>query len=123
MATKITKTVKDARLKWIKALESGRYKQIKGRLCEKVTPNSYGYCCLGVLCKVNPDRGKFLPMSCAFIPTEGGLYNEEYAPPVNVSKAVGLTKKTIDKCIDMNDGEYKSFKEIATYLRKIWKIE
>lgn len=36
------KSIKD---KWIKALRSGEYKQIKGRL-----KRTNGFCCLGVLC-------------------------------------------------------------------------
>lgn len=50
---------------WVEALESGKYEQTKGLLCEigidegefvvqKTKP--VGYCCLGVLCEVgNPE--------------------------------------------------------------------
>lgn len=38
--------------KWLEALESGEYKQIKNKLREHTSPKSYGYCCLGVACDV-----------------------------------------------------------------------
>jgi hypothetical protein len=37
---------------WIKALESGKYKQIRRQLA-----NKDGYCCLGVLCELAIENG------------------------------------------------------------------
>jgi hypothetical protein len=39
--------------KWVKALRSGKYEQISGKLERKG-----GFCCLGVLCKVAEENGK-----------------------------------------------------------------
>lgn len=36
--------------KWVKALESGRYKQGKHRLCSISKSGTKSFCCLGVLC-------------------------------------------------------------------------
>jgi len=39
---------KEIALKWISALRSGKYKQTNNTL-----KNSFGYCCLGVLCDIS----------------------------------------------------------------------
>lgn len=50
---KITKKLTaKLRSEWLKALESGRFKQTKGRLMGGASGGGVGYCCLGVACKV-----------------------------------------------------------------------
>lgn len=44
----LTPTQKRRALMWIKALRSGEYKQTR-----KTLQDEYGYCCLGVLCKIS----------------------------------------------------------------------
>lgn len=38
--------------KWLEALRSGQYQQVKGVLRHSDSANSQGYCCLGVLCDI-----------------------------------------------------------------------
>lgn len=44
--------------KWVEALNSGKYKQCKGRMFD---PSKTEYCCLGVACQLHADenRGEF----------------------------------------------------------------
>jgi hypothetical protein len=42
----------DAIRKWIEALRSGKYKQTRGRLADRI-----GFCCLGVACEVAIENG------------------------------------------------------------------
>ena len=37
---------------WVDALESGNFRQVTGTLAEPKGSKSLGYCCLGVLCRV-----------------------------------------------------------------------
>ncbi len=91
---------KKLKARWVKALESGNYKQCKGRLAG----GGY-YCCLGVLHKIEPKieqdwlDGSLVPETCK----------------------IDLTDQY--QLIRMNDGEgqwqgnRKSFKEIAKWIR------
>lgn len=95
---------KDIAMKWIKALESGQYTQISGRL----TRNN-SYCCLGVLCKItNSKKWKYqnvLP-NHVMNKTEMNSQNGEF----NLTNSLA----------DLNDNGL-SFKEIAKTIRKNWK--
>lgn len=44
---KFTKEIKE---KWLNALKSGEYKQVRGQL-----RTNFGHCCLGVLAEIHPD--------------------------------------------------------------------
>ena len=46
---KLTKQQVENRLKWIEALKSGKYKQVREILKRK----DQGYCCLGVACEIS----------------------------------------------------------------------
>lgn len=91
---------KKLKAKWVKALESGRYKQGKKRLAG----GGY-YCCLGVLRKIDP--------SIEAVFAEGSL----------VVKSCHIPESKQYELIRMNDGEThdyptnKSFKEIAAWIR------
>lgn len=112
---------KKLKVKWLKALRSGRYKQTKERLRDGI-----GYCCLGVLCtiqgakwKPDPghDDGTMIPFLDGIdIRRSGGQY-------VNPRHAGGLSKKTQVVLAKKNDGEDfatnpMSFKQIADYVEK-----
>lgn len=84
--------------KWINALRSGRYKQCKGRL-----KKGDGYCCLGVLAKV---QGCKLPMAA-------GILNGRYS-----GYAAGLESHSQSKLAGLNDNDDYSFKDIATFIEK-----
>lgn len=48
----ITPEQKARILRWVEALESGRFQQIKDQLRDRIDEKMYGYCCLGVACEV-----------------------------------------------------------------------
>ena len=91
---------REPKKKWIKALESGRYKQTQENLeldgC---------YCCLGVLCKtmrIDPQTAK-------------SDFDHELLSE-SVLEKVGLREEEQSRLACMND-EGKSFREIAAYIR------
>ena len=91
---------REPKKKWIKALESGRYKQTQGNL-----ELDGRYCCLGVLCKtmrIDPQTAK--------IGFDYELLSE------SVLEKVGLTETEQSKLAVMND-KGKSFGEIAAHIR------
>lgn len=92
------KMTKELKNKWIKALESGNYKQCSGALQNAEGSN----CCLGVLCRV---------MQIKHDNIDGGSLSGIELPNV-------LPKGLETKLINMNDIKKKSFEEIAKFLRK-----
>lgn len=82
---------KKLKKKWVKALRSGRYKQIQNTLV-----TNGGYCCLGVLARVMDPKGKRLDMGY---------------PDNDV-----LDRHTAKTLATMNDEGGKSFPEIADYI-------
>lgn len=80
---------------WIAALRSGEYKQIRGGLI-----TSQGYCCLGV-----------------YLSEANKKNNDSYNIIDDVSKL--HPDITVEKCIKMNDREFKTFAEIADYLESL----
>lgn len=105
--------------KWVKALESGRYKQGKKRLKTR-TGN---YCCLGVLCAISR-LGKFNKKGLFKI---SGDQIEEEVPPLAVKNWAGL--KTFNgelgggliSLTQLNDKGNQSFKEIAAIIKKKYR--
>ena len=111
--------------KWVKALESGKYKQGEGSFHD-VIKNSHGdgigdtYCCLGVADLVCFGR--------THDPGEKGLFNlsDEYGDQEDIDHAqsLGLNEELQDKLANMNDGSTgtgevkRTFKYIAKYIRK-----
>ena len=86
--------------KWIKALESGRYKQTQENL-----ELDGRYCCLGVLCKtmrIDPQTAK--NSFCHELLSESFL------------EKVGLREEEQSRLAGMND-KGNSFMEIAAYIR------
>ena len=91
---------REPKKKWIKALESGRYKQTQENL-----ELDGRYCCLGVLCKtmrIDPQTAK-------------SELNYELLSE-SVLEKVGLREEEQSRLADMND-RGKSFREIAAYIR------
>lgn len=88
---------KKLKVKWVKALRSGRYKQTTHEM-----KNADGYCCLGVLRQIM-HRGSKAEDENKFILCKAHQ-NE-----------AGLTRRQQDRLADMND-DGKTFKEIADYI-------
>lgn len=94
---------------WLKALESGRYKQTTGAL-----QKGNEYCCLGVACRIYK---RFAPLKTdvtSWGQTE--FDGKDGILPAKVRKALGL--RTQAKCVRMNDEDNLSFKQIAAAIRK-----
>lgn len=45
--------------KWIRELKSGKYRQVHGHLCDRDSRRHYGYCCLGLACRIAHDKNPF----------------------------------------------------------------
>ena len=84
--------------KWIKALESGRYKQTRASL-----EFDGRYCCLGVLCKT-------MRIDPQIVKSNFELLSESFL------EKIGLSEAEQSKLASMND-EGKSFTEIAAHIR------
>ena len=112
--------------KWLKALRSGRYKQVKGTL-----HNENGYCCLGVLASVSK-MGRWEELSYS---TTGGKrykfvpfkkYTDKFDDAVpyvgtfdeGSETAFGLDVDQQTTLVNMNDSNNKSFKQIADYVER-----
>ena len=96
---KLPKRLKD---KWVKALLSGKYKQRKG-----VLVLNGEYCCLGVL-------GVACGISVAEMSDRNNLSD------VNRDDIIGddSDHSLQNKLIHMNDGQNRSFKWIAAYVKR-----
>ena len=88
---------------WIKALESGEYKQTKGRLRTGV-----GHCCLGVYAEVNS-----IPISGYGDDMMINNENVGYKPIMDI-----IGQSNVNKLWSMNDTDNKNFEEIADWLEE-----
>lgn len=106
---------KDIKVKWVKALRSGRYKQ-----CSETLRDTYDgkkYCCLGVLCNVIDYRG----WGKQDLDDSVYVYKEsvgESVLPRKLREEVGITEVQQNKLVKMNDDDGKNFKEIANWIEK-----
>lgn len=116
----VTKARKHLRVKWLEALESGKFKQDKHALRTlKDDGKSYGYCCLGVLSQVSAKcgLGSFDKTSFTL-----GDHTDDSVLVTDLREIIGLQLNDCDTLMEMNDEEGKSFKEIAKHLRAKWRI-
>lgn len=93
-------SIREKRLRWAEALESGKFKQCKNRLKYPLSDGTYAYCCLGVACEIG-------------VMVSGG--NEVY--PID-SDRLEYTHDEILDFVRMNDTHGKSFTEIAAFIRE-----
>lgn len=109
-------TLRERRERWIKALESGRYRQTRGQLRE-VNWKTASYCCLGVLCNLEKEKGQKWDGSefLAGVPLDGYV---NY-PPDSILKKLNVSDDLSNTLADMNDSG-KTFKDIAAFLRNKW---
>lgn len=110
--------------KWLKALRSGRYKQIEGRLGLRLDSKVVGYCCLGVLARV-ADQPNRWSGNALEVPGESaknfklsdicGTKNTG-ALPLWMEEALGLDAEAASVLVSMNDSGKHSFKDIANWI-------
>lgn len=125
--TYVTTMNKRVRLKWIRALESGKYKQTRGKLKSR----NGSFCCLGLLCELY--RKEHLRATWEPCVVPGGsptfLGNSGTLPP-EVTSWAGFVGRCTDNpsiatrgtqhisAVDANDDHKYSFKKIAKAVRE-----
>lgn len=132
MAKYTKEEIREHRIKWIRALESGRYKQVNGglRIGKK-------QCCLGVACTVSK-LGKWLPATFGNekwfyeVPVTRPAYHhiksekEALLLPNSLSDWLGVRSNDpwlgAMKASQHNDQAKHSFKEIAAAARRQWGL-
>jgi len=102
--------------KWVKALKSGKYKQ-----SQNILENYYGYCCLGVLCKV-AEKNKIRVNKHKL----GDLKGSSLTSQKNVLKWSGMRTglgdiEIVGTTLSSLNDRGKSFKQIANVIEKYWK--
>jgi len=106
----MTKKLPENIQKWVDALRSGEYNQVKGTLKGKMEDGTVGFCCLGVYCEI---MGKEAP---THFYGWGGYFNEGPKGHYDWLK-VQIGEYVCDIGAKMNDrGE--SFFEIADMIEK-----
>lgn len=113
--------IREHRKEWLEALESGRYAQTRGMLCElDEDANTVGYCCLGVACEISGTDREINEIS--FISLRGdskGRKAKEYnhfstVLPPSVSQWLGLNSDadlpTLNGIVEFRD---KAYTELA----------
>lgn len=107
-------------LKWIKALESGEYRQGVGSLVEFGNASDK-FCCLGVACDVlglEADDGGYYHFGKSI---GGGVMPGKSYEEFHLRTEDGEAKNSRRSLVDRNDGGW-SFKRIAKELRtKPWE--
>jgi len=101
--------------KWIEALDSGEYKQARGYL-----QGRYGFCCLGVACKILIPDDKIAKDEHGRI--DGALPDNQPHSPKWLDD---INDKFLDKTgeyslSDLNDDENFTFTEVATMLELVF---
>lgn len=103
---------KELKEKWVKALESGNYKQCTGRLKRPVVVGVDSYCCLGLLCEL------------AEVPLHplGESLDYKFLEENNDSSYNYIHNKLLGgyeymKFVELNDDLRKTFPEIAEYVK------
>jgi len=116
---------KNIAMKWVKALESGDYKQGRERLRSK----SNKFCCLGVLCNIhaqeNPKFAKKMKDNLSygtdgFGTPEGGVLPVEVMEWAGMENTDGKYASFIPSLIELNDGGV-NFEKIAQTIKDNWK--
>jgi len=94
----------ELRERWFQALESGKYKQGRGKLRQEGSE----FCCLGVLCDIYDSSGWDI---------QAHHLGRNETPSNEVLWAVGLKHSFVNVLTHMNDREELSFRYIAGQLR------
>ncbi len=117
-----------ARLKkdWIAALVSGDYEQGKFALRKtdtcfmdkdgKITSKDR-YCCLGVLCDVAGIKWK----ESKHYPGQFETHGNTAILHTKLMNQFGLSDQAANKLMNMNDHDFRTFKQIASYIKRYVK--
>lgn len=113
-AKKITLN-KKFKAKWLNALRSGKYAQTKETLAD-----TDGFCCLGVACVVagiplNKIGDNALPSD---LREEDQMKLPPFFREADYAKGKNA-EKIVNKCVNMNDTQNLTFKQIADRLEKL----
>ena len=123
-------------MKWVKALRSGKFKQIKGSLIALNNDKPTGYCCLGVLCEVSGiplNHFKIhdalygdLNQRCGISDGVGHIKETKSVSIYDINKKkiqlrIGNKYKSFVSLSEAND-EGASFKSIASWIEKNYKL-
>lgn len=106
---KLTQTLRE---EWVKALESGEYKQCKGALEREGT-----YCCLGVACVIAEKHGIEVIRD-----DQRNIVGGDFDHQPAVDLALLLCEHAQSKLVELNDAEERNFAEIAKFIRNHWNF-
>lgn len=126
---------KEALLKWVEALESGKYKQTAGSL-KKIVNGKASHCCLGVACELfmkkqlarakwqNSTDGRSARCYIAWNPARDPqeTYTEGDELPTELRQWMGLSIGEQTDIIEANDGQKLTFEEIAETVRLVYDL-
>lgn len=98
---------KETKAKWVEALRSGQYQQLKGALFD----GNNSYCCLGVLQRIREEE---VPVAKK---TSTGGWKDDVDKDFYTNTFEGLVPYWWSKLACMNDGGH-SFLEIADVIEK-----
>lgn len=113
-------------MRWIRALEAGRYKQARNSLCRyDADGNKIGHCCLGVLTEIAAKEGVRGAKSALSRLAKYEESSRSSYLPTYVMKWAGMSSNCgfisgLDNLASRNDLGF-SFKELAMRIRKHWK--
>lgn len=102
--------------KWLEALRSGRYRQTRDKLRDKV-----GFCCLGVACDISgkgtwkaslSSNGKQMQM---FVSPYG---SSKTCIPYPLLEEIGLTEAEHKSLANLNDSRKATFANIADWIER-----
>jgi hypothetical protein len=105
--------------KWVAALRSNEYTQIRGKLRSQDNPS--GMCAIGVLCHISPEVVKFTSAGCPVAP-DGSTDVGKFLPTHLVLEAHGISPDNTHtiraQIVLLNDAKMKSFPEIANWIEE-----
>jgi hypothetical protein len=101
--------------KWVKALRSGKYRQVQNVLKGPDGSKHVGFCCLGVYCDIY-DKTKWKKDSDG-----NNRYLGSYMDmPEKLRQELGLTSTQVSELVSMNGDYDKSFKDIANHIENYY---
>lgn len=110
---------KDIAEKWVAALRSGKYKQVRENMRRYRHGEGYSYCCLGVLTDIVCTKEERADEAMFMDEYGDGYLNPTISDRCSVNtSASGIAKKILVK---MNDEDGKSFEEIADCIEANWE--